>query len=974
MPALIMEVSKYLFVILMALYVALAFFSLRRREDDFRRGIYYGMEILALSFYGLGIFNLLSQMVEHDETDKIRELGILAGVEFAVLLLLPIILRIIYRDINNQLLCQMQMLLGIGFLMLARLNIAHAKRQFLIIGVSLAISLFVPFLLRKFDFWKKLTWIYGGVGIAALLIVLLHGNLINGSKLNYKVFGLIFQPSEAVKLLFAFFIAGLLAESFRLKNILVSAALAAVHVLILVASKDLGSALIFFVMYVAMVYVASGKHRYFLAGLVGGLLAAVFAWMLFAHVRTRVQIWLDPFSDPDNKGYQLTQSLFGIATGGWFGLGFGHGAPKIIPFVEADFIFSAVTEEFGVLVGILLILLCLGVVLSGLVQASRIRDPFYRIVTVGLVVCYGTQVFLTIGGGTGFIPLTGVTLPLISNGGTSALVTVILFSILQGIHLMRMDEFDEESLEQEEYEEKLAVWDEHRERLLDEGYSEEEIEDSEADFFAEEDEREEEREPLREHQKKQSRCIFVNGLLYSFLYLFMFVNIVCFVIKNGDEAMVNPYNSKRMAILEQDNRRGTIYAQDGTVLAESSVAADGTETRNYPFGASFAHVVGYSVNGGLGVERQMQKYLITSDISLGDKMQNGLMRMKNPGNNVYTTLDPDLQKLAYESMGNYRGAVVVSEAGSGKILAMVSKPAFDPNDVVAIWDDLLADEETGRLVNRSSQGQYPPGSTFKIITALEYIRENPQDYKDYRFECSGHFSKDGGSIQCYHGTVHGDVDLTESFAGSCNSSFANIGTLLDRSRFGETLLGLHFNEDLGLQLESNPSRISMRSDLSTEDVMQTAIGQSETLMSPLHLNMITLAIANGGEMMKPYVIDRVTTADGAVIKRYEPVSMGTVLSASENAVMKDLMAAVVDHGTGKRLKQLPFSSAGKTGSAEFSLNKQQSHAWYTGFAPLEDPKVVVTVILENAGSGGEMAAPVAGALFSAYMEKHPEGQ
>ncbi len=970
MPRLILELSRYFLLIIMAIHTSIVFLTLRRKDSDFRRGIYYFLECMAVVFFALGMTDVFLYHLDAGDSGVLEELALLAGGELATLILFPLIVRVIHRDVYNVLLCEMQMLLGIGFVVLARLNLRHAKRQFVIVLIALGIFLLIPVLIRKLHMLKKLTWIYGGVGLAGLLVVLLTGRLVNGSKLSWNIFGISFQPSEAVKLLFAFFIAGLLAETAsRFKQVLISAGIAAVYVLVLVGSKDLGSALIFFVMYIAMLYTASGKPLYLLAGIGGGLVAAVAAYFLFSHVQVRVQVWLAPFSDPDNKGYQLTQSLFGLATGGWFGMGIGHGAPNNIPFVEEDFVFSAIAEEFGVLFGILLILLCLAVVLAGLILAGRVKDPFYRLVAVGLAVCYGVQVILTIGGGTGLIPLTGVTLPLISSGGTSILITILLFGVLQGIYMLRMDEFDEDEWEAEEYEKKLAAWEMRRGKLVADGLTEEAITNAENEFFVEEDERALLKEEEEEKRRPQNRSIFVNCLIYALIFVLMFGNILRFMFVEGDTAMVNSYNGKRMAILERDNTRGTIYAADGTILAESVKEEDGTEKRVYPFGEVFAHPVGYAVNGGGGIERQMQRYLITSDISLGSRMRDDLYSSKHPGNNVWTSLDPALQKLAYEKLGKRRGAVVVSEVKTGRLLAVVSTPSYDPTQVAVIWDDLLQDTESGRLVNRATQGQYPPGSTFKIVTALEYIREHPGDYKDYSFECTGLLSEGGTTIQCYHHTVHGTVDLEDSFARSCNASFVNIGLLLDRDGFADTLKELHFNENLDLMLDFKSSHVSMRKDMREDQVMQAAIGQGETLMSPLHLNMITAAVANDGEMMMPYVVERVVTGDNKILKEYEAKSMGTVMDEKEVKLMQTLMEAVVEYGTAKRLSSLPFTVAGKTGSAEFSSNKSQSHAWFTGYAPAEDPEIAVTVIVENGGSGGEVAAPIAGDVFSAYFSK-----
>ena len=963
MTLLVLDLSKYIIVMLMALYVSTAFMALKRRDDDFRRGIYVWMEIQALGFYVLCIGNVWLHNAKNGNVDVLGLVALLALLEFLVLLFFPILLRAFYRDVHRLLLCQMQMLLAIGFVILARLNPNHAKRQFIIISASLAVFMLVPKLIQKCTFLKNIPIVYGGVGIGGLLLVLIRGRLVNGSKLNYSVMGFIFQPSEVIKVVFAFFIAGLLAYNVKQKRVLLSAALAAFHVLVLVASRDLGSALIYFVTYVVMLYVASGKKLYLLAGIGGGMVAAVAGYFLFSHVRSRVLVWLDPWGDIDNKGYQLTQSLFGLATGGWFGMGLGHGSPKSIPYVEEDFVFSAVAEEMGVFFAILLILLCLSVVLSAFVIAGRLKDPFYRLVAVGLGTCYGIQVVLTIGGGTGFIPLTGVTLPLISNGGTSVVVSITLFGVLQGIYMLRMQEYD---VEEEEREQLDAEWAEYLESEEAAALDEDALAEKEEDFYAIylDDEEAEAQDLL----VRQNRCIAVQAVIYALIYVLMFSNIIRFLILQGGEAMTNSYNQKRVAILEQDNRRGTIYAADGTVLAES-VIKDGEEVRNYPFSEEFAQVVGYAAKGGDGIERRMQRYLITSDIILSEQLRNDMAERKDPGNDVHTTLLPDLQQVAYEALGNNRGAVVVSDVKTGRILAMVSKPAYDPNQIEEIWDTLIDDEESGLLVNRASQGLYPPGSTFKILTALEYIRENPDTYEKYAFDCSGSFTKEDSTIQCFHGSVHGEEDLYASFANSCNSSFANIGVSLNKENFAQTLADMHFNETLLFDLDNNPSQIYMGKDLNTNDMMQTCIGQDKTQVSPLQMNLVTAAIANGGMMMQPYVIDRVVTADGRVLRRFSPKEYGMVLSEEEAEVMTELMKGVVAYGTGKRINDLPFTVAGKTGSAEFSSIKTQSHAWFTGFAPAEDPQIAVTVIMENAGSGGEKAAPVAGKVMQAYLQK-----
>ncbi len=238
--------------------------------------------------------------------------------------------------------------------------------------------------------------------------------------------------------------ASALHESSTFFEVFTTAVVAGIHVVILVVSRDLGSALIFFVVYVLMVFVATKNPLYLLAGTIGGSGAAVIAYQAFSHVQVRVQAWRDPWSEIDSAGYQITQSLFAIGSGGWFGMGLFEGTPDSIPFVEADFIFSAVAEDLGIIFAMCLILVCISCFIMFMDISIKLKDSFYRLVAFGLGVTYIFQVFLTIGGGSKFIPLTGVTLPLVSYGGSSVFTTVIMFSIIEGLCMVKQDEEKEE--------------------------------------------------------------------------------------------------------------------------------------------------------------------------------------------------------------------------------------------------------------------------------------------------------------------------------------------------------------------------------------------------------------------------------------------------------------------------------------------------------------------------------------------------
>lgn len=472
----------------------------------------------------------------------------------------------------------------------------------------------------------------------------------------------------------------------------------------------------------------------------------------------------------------------------------------------------------------------------------------------------------------------------------------------------------------------------------------------------------------KESGRRTDRNIYV--VIYSFVLLFlgMIGYLVYFVATNEQDLINNSYNSRQEILISQ-NSRGNIYASGGELLAESILQADGTEVRNYPYGEKFSHAVGYSTQGRTGVEAQANYYLINSNINLPEKVANDLAGVKNQGDSVYTTYDVALQEAAYKALGIYKGAIIVSDPTTGKILAMVSKPDYDPNEIMDIWDDLVKDESSSVLLNRATQGLYPPGSTFKIVTTLEYIRENPDTFKTYSFNCPGYYKIEDSRINCYHGTRHGKVDLTESFAKSCNSSFANIGMTLDKQKFAVTLKELLFNQTLPVNFIYSKSSITMEEDLTISEMMQTSIGQGRIQITPLHLNMITAAIANNGIMMKPYDITYVESQNGTIIKSYSPSSYGRVMSEQEAQILTELMTAVVEEGTATRISGLSYTAAGKTGSAEYNNTKGESHAWFTGFAPAENPEICVTVIIEGAGNGGDYAVPMAKRVFNAWFDE-----
>ncbi|MBE5839259.1 FtsW/RodA/SpoVE family cell cycle protein [Butyrivibrio sp.] len=427
------EISKYVIAFLMFLYTLEAFVAFRWRTEKKRTGLYIRQIILMFAVQIACFVQIMAR------TGKPVYLFFFAFqiIAFSSVLLL---FYVIYPDGNRLIINNSCMLMMIGLIMLTRLSYDRAVKQFFIIVASFVVGFIVPEIIFRFEFLKKFTWIYAALGIVAIGIVLLLGAVTNGSKISYTIGGITLQPSEFVKILFLFFMAGALDSAENIWQLFLASAVAAIHVIILVLSKDLGSALIFFVIYLALIYISTENVGYLAIGLSFGALASVIAYKLFSHIQVRVQAWLDPFSDIESTGYQLSQSLFGISSGGWFGLGLYGGTPKSIPFVEQDFIFSAIAEEMGVIFAVLMALICVSTFIEIMRLGYFLRDTYYRLVVCGIGVAYIFQTFLTIGGGSKFIPLTGVTLPFVSYGGSSVLVTIMMIMITQGIFMIRTDE------------------------------------------------------------------------------------------------------------------------------------------------------------------------------------------------------------------------------------------------------------------------------------------------------------------------------------------------------------------------------------------------------------------------------------------------------------------------------------------------------------------------------------------------------
>lgn len=436
MTNLITDVARYVMIFLIAFYTYLNFryFSL----DEERQNRLCGRQNRIMV-----LIQILAYGVMYLRTEDIR-LPLFAAVQIVFFVAYILLYRVLYPYVSRILINNVCIFLSIGLFMLSRLSFEKAERQFVIVVVSAVFTWIIPFIMDRVWQLVKIPWVYGILGLVLLGVVCLVGNTSFGAQLSIEIAGVTMQPSEFVKLSFVFFAASMLYQSTEWKQVVKVTVMAALHVLILVLSKDLGSAFIFFVTYLFMLFVATSNWLYLTAGSLSGCLAGVAAYGLFQHVRVRVMAWRDPWSDIENKGYQVAQSLFAIGTGSWFGMGLYQGMPKKIPVVEKDFIFAAISEEMGAVFALCLLLICLGCFLQFMMMACKMQALFYKLIALGFGMLYITQVFLAVGGAIKFIPSTGVTLPLVSYGGSSVLSTFMMFGVMQGLYILKRSEEEED--------------------------------------------------------------------------------------------------------------------------------------------------------------------------------------------------------------------------------------------------------------------------------------------------------------------------------------------------------------------------------------------------------------------------------------------------------------------------------------------------------------------------------------------------
>ncbi len=847
---------------------------------------------------------------------------------------------------------------GIGLVMIARLDADLGSERFTKQVTWICIALVVMALtatsVRRPEKLAAFQYVSGVVAVVLFLApTLLHAVLggvgeiradeVNGARLWIQ-FGnyLSLQPSEFAKILVAIFLAGYLTEKgdvlahwpYRLWNRIALPPLRHVGPILLVwlaslgllaAQRDLGSALLIFCLFLEMLYSATGRAGYPLGGLALFVIGAAFlvsagAEGMFSHVQTRIQAWRDPWPHADTGGYQMIQSLFAFAQGDVLGTGLGQGMPTRIPEVSTDFIFAAIGEELGLVGTCAVILLFSFLTVRGFVAAGRAKDDFCALLAAGLTAGIVTQAAIIICGVTKFLPMTGITLPFVSYGGSSVVASAIAVGLLIRIS---------------------------------------------ADPTP---------TPRPAGDRPRTRPL---AWLHLVLFALLSVWLAYWSVIRGPELNVHPRNP-RLYVAEEKIQRGQILDRRGNVLAEEDAE---TGERTYPSARATAHVVGYTTRqyGSAGIEATAAGWLLgleRPDSGIADLVRQARTRSRglpDKGNDVTLSIDLALQQRGHELLGGEQGAIAAINPKTGAILCLVSRPTYDPNDISAILAETATNPSDTRLLNRATQGLYPPGSTFKILVAaaaLDAELVKPHD----RFSCTGEEIIRGDRIRCWNRAGHGDIDLHRAITESCNIYFAHIGERFLRAP-GEDgrKLFIDYCDSFGFgavppggSYTVEPSRVPRGEEMTDAMLLECCFGQGALMVTPLHMAMIAGGIANRGEVMVPQIIERVNSPAGETIYSMQPQRWRYAVTGPPAEYVAQVMRQVVTEGTGRAAGLSSVEVAGKTGTAE--TGRGPAHAWFVAYAPAQDPEIAVAVIVENSGAGGgAVAAPKARELLRTYF-------
>lgn len=449
----------------------------------------------------------------------------------------------------------------------------------------------------------------------------------------------------------------------------------------------------------------------------------------------------------------------------------------------------------------------------------------------------------------------------------------------------------------------------------------------------------------------------------------------------GAEDLKQQSANKRPLFKAQQIKRGRITAADGTLIARSVGTGQGASrqyVREYPLGGLFGHPVGYNfVEQGNSEFEQFHNDELTGEDSEFTTLFDELRGRKQVGRNVSTSLDPTAQQTAFDLLAGRPGAVVAIEPDTGRVRAMASQPPYDPNLIPEQLSELNADPGSS-LVNRATQSPYPPGSTFKLVTATAALDSGNIDL-DTLIDAPASLTVQGQPLANSGGSAFGEINVTTALTNSVNTFFAKLGRRVGEETLYEYMDRFGFNSKPDIDLPSTqlatsgvfgPDRRPLRADEGV-DISRIAIGQERLLTTPLQMAEVAATIANDGDLMKPRIWDTVSDVDGRTVDTMEPSRQSEVMSEETASQLTEAMRAVVNEGTGTAAALSGIDVAGKTGTAEVMREEcagLPNQAWFVGFAPADDPQIAVAATVEcTDGQGGTVAAPIAAGVMQTLI-------
>lgn len=805
-------------------------------------------------------------------------------------------------------------LTGWGLILQARLAPDFVERQTLWLALGTGVMTAIAVLPRSLRWLRRYRYTLLLAGLVLLAATLLFG--VNPSGFGLALWlpapfigGVYFQPSELLKLLLVLFFASYFAERGELLQtdrgrFLPLPYLAPLLLMwgfgmvLLVWQQDLGAATLFFSLCVGLLYLATGKKRYLLLGGALLLVASLIGYLVFDVVALRVDTWWNPWPEADNRAYQIVQSLYALGAGGVAGQGVGQGLPTLVPVVHSDFVLAAIAEEWGLL-GALAVVVGLAVwVQRGLYIALRAADTFHFYLAAGLALLLGAQTLLIMGGVTRLLPLTGVTLPFLSYGGSSLLVACVMTGLL--LHLSSVEAQDGAAL-----------------RPAD---------------------------PLTPRRR-------LLRLQLIFLVAFAVVAVAFFYWGVGRAAWLQAREDNARGVeAELRLRRGTIYDLQGRVLAES--VGEERQQRVYPLVTTTEGVyppgpaVGYYTfrHGAAGVEASLDAILRGEGPFTWAAWQRQLRHLPQVGRSVRLTLDSELQSVAENALGTQTGAVVALALPQGEtqnlaaLLAMASHPGYDPNQIDAQFETLAA-AENAPLLNRATQGVYQPGLLLQPFFMAAALDQSLIQLSAAAPEADRPVTLGADLLTC-HTLPPQPATWADALTHLCPAPLIPLAQQWGPAGLAQAMSTFGLTRAPDVPLET-----AQPAPLVITDTVRAVVGQENVTVTPLQVLLAWTALANQGRIPTPHLVTAIQTPDG-VWQTQTPVTTTITTAPAVSALTAQQLVAALPQAD----NTISFSTLVLSGP------NRGTHAWYLGLAPAAAPRVAVVVVVENSPSTTTAAA------------------